>query len=291
MRIVIFGQGSYIGTHFAQYILAKDAQTRIDVLDAQSDAYKTYDFAGADAVLHVAGIVHRRETAENRGLYMQVNCDLAAAVAARAKAQGVGQYVYLSSMSVYGTNGGRDVRITHDTPPAPENAYGKSKLAAEQALFALADERFCVACLRPPMVYGKGCPGNYMQLQKVAMSSPFFPKADNRRSMVHIDILCAFLALVVRERAGGLLFPQNAEYVNPADMVRRIAACHGRKVRLVGGLRPLLRALVGKVGVVTKVFGDLVYDQALSDAFGGREQVRTYEETIRRTEQGDAAGA
>ena len=106
----------------------------------------------------MAGIAHIKETKENAELYYKVNRDLAIETAKKAKAQGVKQFVFLSTMSVYGMETGV---ITKETIPHPKNNYGKSKLQAEEKILSLSDEDFKVCIIRPPMVYGEGCKGNY----------------------------------------------------------------------------------------------------------------------------------
>ena len=245
-------------------------------------AWDASAFLGCGCVIHVAGLAHRKEQPGDEALYDRVNHALALEVAEAAKAQGVKQFVFFSSMSVYGLTCGR---ITKHAQPAPNTHYGVSKWKAEQALARLADDAFHVAVLRPPMIYGRGCRGNYPRLSALAQSLPLFPRAQNERSMLYIDTLCAFVERLMESGEGGLYFPQNREYVSTCAMVREIAACHGRRMRLVPGLAALLGALAPRVGLVGKVFGTLTYDQSMSEAFRPEEEL-SFAETIRRTEVG-----
>ena len=278
-RILIAGAGSYIGMQLAAHLLQSEKEYEVRQLDVQQP-FEPSAFAGWDVVVHVAGIAHQKETAENAPLYQAVNCDLALKVARMAKAQGVGQFIFLSSMSVYGLTHGH---ITAQTQPAPTTHYGKSKWAAEQGLQQLADDSFRMAVLRPPMVYGRGCRGNYPRLSALAQSLPFFPKVKNQRSMVYIDTLCDCMQHLIEEGQGGLFFPQNREYVCTSQMVRQIARCHGKRVHLVPGFGWLTRWLAGRVSTVDKLFGNLTYDQALSASL---TEEKDFAETIRLTEVG-----
>lgn len=278
-RVLIAGAGSYIGMQLAAHLLQSEKEYEVQELDVQ----KTFDssaFSGWDVVVHVAGIAHQKETAENAPLYQAVNCDLALKVAHMARAQGVRQFIFLSSMSVYGLTHGH---ITAQTQPAPTTHYGKSKWAAEQGLQQLADETFRVAVLRPPMVYGRGCRGNYPRLSALAQSLSLFPKVQNQRSMVYIGTLCACIQRLMDEGQEGLFFPQNRDYVCTVQMVREIARCHGRRVRLVPGFGWLIRWMAGRISTVDKLFGDLTYDQALSAPVTDEID---FAETIRLTEVG-----
>lgn len=278
-RVLIAGAGSYIGMQLAAHLLRSEKEYEVRELDVQKP-FDSSAFSGWDVVVHVAGIAHQKETAENAPLYQAVNCDLALKVARMARAQGVRQFIFLSSMSVYGLTHGH---ITAQTQPAPVTHYGKSKWAAEQGLQQLADETFRVAVLRPPMVYGRGCRGNYPRLSALAQSLPLFPKVQNQRSMVYIGTLCACIQRLMDEGQEGLFFPQNRDYVCTSQMVREIARCRGKRVRLVPGFSWLIRWMAGRLSTVDKLFGDLTYDQALSAPVTDEMD---FAETIRLTEVG-----
>lgn len=255
-RILIAGVNSYIGVSFENHVRQWPEEYAVDTVDLIGDGWKQRSFFGYDAVFYVAGIAHRKETAENALLYYQVNRDLAAEFAKKAKADGVGQLVFMSSMSVYGMERGV---ITPETVPTPKTNYGKSKLEAENALNALRDDTFRVAVLRPPMVYGKDCRGNFQQLLHLVQSSPVFPVVRNRRSMISIENLCEFVRMIVDSGEDGLFFPQNREYINTTDMARHMARESGKRVffsRLAGlGVQ----ALIPFVGVARKAFSTLIY--------------------------------
>ena len=147
-KIIITGANSYIGTSFESYMKQFAEEYSVDTVDMIDGTWREKSFADYDVVFHVAGIAHRKETKENAELYYKVNRDLAIDVAAKAKADGVKQFVFLSSMSVYGMESGV---ITRDTVPLPKSNYGKSKLQAEEGIIPLADNSFAVAVIRPPM--------------------------------------------------------------------------------------------------------------------------------------------
>ena len=130
-------------------------------------------------------------------LYYRVNRDLAIEVAKKAKAEGVKQFVFMSSIIVYGDSSSNRRVITRETVPTPSNDYGRSKLQAEQGITPLESDSFKVVILRSPMVYGKGSKGNYSKLAKLAKKLSIFPDIDNERSMIHIDNLCEFVRLMI----------------------------------------------------------------------------------------------
>lgn len=286
-HILITGAGSFIGTQFSAYLGRFPESYTVDTLDMRDGTWKERSFAGYDAVYHVAGIAHSDGGKKrDEALYRAVNTDLAVQTAVKAKADGVRQFLFMSSVLVYGqsTSCKQHRIIGKDTPPAPYNCYGKSKLQAEEGIRPLADGAFRVAILRCPMVYGKGCRGNYGTLSRYAVRLPFFPQVGNRRSMLYIENLCAFVKVAIDREASGIFHPQNAEYVNTSELVRLIAACHGKKVRLTRAFNWMLALLGPFCGVVDKVFGDAAIDMELSRFEDNAYQAVSLGESIRRTE-------
>ena len=255
-HILIAGAGSYIGESFKEFLSQWQEQYMVDVIGTKGLDPKPEMFEGIDAIFCVAGIAHIKETSENRHLYFDVNRDLVVKIAKAAKAAGVKQFILLSSMSVYGLEVGR---ITKGMEPKPVTAYGESKLQADEEIKKIEDKNFIFTCLRPPMVYGKNCTGNYQALRKFALKSPIFPNYKNQRSMIYIGNLCEFVKACIDEKKSGLFFPQNAEYTNTSEMVKQIAEENGKRIRLTKAFNWAIKIV--QVDVVKKVFGSLTYEQ------------------------------
>lgn len=287
-RILITGANSYIGTSVEKYLTQWPEEYHVDTIDMKGGSWREKSFSGYDSVFHVAGIAHQdsgKITEERKQLYYKVNTNLTIETAKKAKAEGVGQFIFMSSIIVYGASAkmGDKKVITRDTVPSPAGAYGMSKLKAEEGILPLDEDSFRVCVLRPPMIYGPGCKGNYPMLVKAALKLPFFPDIQNERSMLFIDNLCAYVKAAVDGGSSGIHFPQNNEYVCTSQMVKEIAVAHGRKIRLTRVFNPLLRLMAGKVGVVDKVFGSLVYEPAASEK-GTAAEILSLKESIRITE-------
>ena len=286
-KVLITGANSYIGTSFENYVMqCHDYQ--IDTVDMIDNTWRDKSFSEYNSVFHVAGIAHSdtgRVSEERKQFYYQINTDLTIETAKKAKADGVGQFIFMSSAIVYGDSApiGKPKRITRDTPVAPANFYGDSKVQAENGLLKLADESFHVVILRPPMIYGKGSKGNYPQLSKFAQKLPLFPYIKNERSMLYIGNLTEFVKLMIDNNESGIFYPQNAEYVATSEMVQVIAQAHGKKIRLVKGTTVPLKAMSHVTGLVNKAFGNLSYDMSMSEY---KENYRkfSFEESIRQTE-------
>lgn len=259
-KILIAGEGSYIGESFRTY-MQQFANYKVDVFDSKSDCWRDMDFSQYDVVYDVAGIAHVKETDQNRDLYYKVNRDLAIDIAKKAKAEGIRQFIYLSSMSVYGLVEGR---IDKDTRLKPVNAYGKSKLEAEKLLWELRDDAFVVSIVRPPMVYGDGCKGNYQTLRKFALKYRFFTKYTNERSMLYIDNLSSAIRGIIHNSESGLYFPQDSDYVQTYEMVKGIATQEGKKFRSTRIFNPIIKLMSKRVNVFKKVFGTLTYEKDMN---------------------------
>lgn len=291
-KVLITGANSYIGTSFENWIKENETNICVDTLDMLTDAWKEADFSSYDAVFHVAGIAHAdvgKVSDEQKALYYKVNAGLTEECAKKAKAEGVKQFVFMSSIIVYGESAGigKERVITKDTPLTPANFYGDSKVKAEEAIRPLSDETFKVVILRPPMIYGKGSKGNYPLLSKMAKKLPFFPNVKNERSMLYIGNLCKLIACVIKREEEGIFYPQNKEYVNTGKMVKHIAKVNGKKISLTGFFNPMLK-LIGKIGgkpggLVNKAFGNMVYEKSMSQ-YDLEYRIYDLEESVRLTE-------
>ena len=259
-KILITGANSYIGTSFEKYIKEKYPNDyTVDTVDMTDASWREKSFAGYDSVFHVAGIAHIKESKENRNLFYKINRDLAIETAEKAKKEGARQFLYLSSLSVYGMESGV---INKNTVPMPQNSYGRSKLQAEERLLPMNSEDFRVMIIRPPMVYGKDCKGNFRTVVKIVKKSPVFPKVKNKRSMIYIDTLCAYVKEYVDNRSSGVAIPQNYEYMNTGEMAEAIAERLGKKLYLSSVLGVMVKMLCPFVSVANKAFGSLIYEES-----------------------------
>lgn len=259
---------------FEQYAKEHYAdEFEIDTVDMIDGTWRQTDFSQYDTVFHVAGIAHAdvgNVSEEVKAKYYAINTDLAIEACKKAKQEGVKQFVFMSSMIIYGDSApyGKTKRITKETEPAPANFYGDSKWQADKGVRKLADENYTVTVLRPPMIYGKGSKGNYPTLAKMAKKFPIFPDVENERSMLYIENLCEFLCQVMMRNEGGIFWPQNVEYTKTSEMVKQIAKTVGHKLIVTKALNwgvALAAHMPGKISdLANKAFGSLSYDKKMS---------------------------
>ena len=294
-RIQITGANSYIGESFKTYAEKYYGDNFfIDTVDTIDNNWKQQDFSSYDVVFHVAGIAHAdvgEVDEETKKKYYAVNTDLAIQVAEQAKAAGVRQFIFMSSMIIYGDAlpYGKKKVIDEFTLPAPANCYGDSKWQADKGVRKLADTDFHVAVLRPPMIYGPGSKGNYPILAKLARRLPVFPAVENQRSMLYIDNLCEFLCLLMLSKEGGIYFPQNEEYTNTsmlAKTINEVLHKHIYNIRFLNLAVLAASHMPGKISsLVNKAFGSSIYTQNISTYAGIEYHVRTLKESIEETER------
>lgn len=288
-KILITGAGSFVGTAVQRHLEKWPEQYNVKAVGTKDGEWKEMRFSSFDTVYHVAGLAHSdvgNVTDEVKAKYYAVNTDLAIDVAKKAKAEGVRQFIFMSSAIVYGDSApiGVEKIITKETDYNPANFYGDSKVQAEKGLIPLSDNAFKVVILRCPMIYGKGSKGNFPTLEKMAMKMPLFPKISNSRSMLYVGNLAEFVRLMIENEEEGVFWPCNREWSNTSELIRMIAACHGKKVVLVPSIGWVLKIMSHITGYVNKAFGNLAYEEHLGDY---KEEYRrfTLEQSIKETER------
>lgn len=262
-NVLITGKNSYIGKALENWLMKEPDKYKVETIDLKDNSWKNKDFSKYQVVFHVAAIVHKKEKVELKELYFKVNKELPIEVAKKAKKANVSQFIFMSTMAIYGEEGkiGQETVIRRDTKPNPNTFYGISKMEAEIEIKKMNDDKFKVLILRPPMVYGPNCPGNYARLEKVAINSPIFPMIENKRSMLHIDKLCQTIKGFIDEENQGLHFPQDDDYVNTSLMVKNIARKNGKTIYLSKFAGFIIILMGKKINLINKVFGNLIYEK------------------------------
>jgi UDP-N-acetyl-alpha-D-quinovosamine dehydrogenase len=235
-----------------------------DLVDAQ---WPDGVFADTDAVVHTAAIT-RWDPSSSAPRLFAVNAEAAAGVACQAARAGVKRFVFLSSIKVNGeaTTPGRPFSA-HDAP-APEDAYGQSKLQAELGLRALADATgLDLVIIRPSLVYGPGVGGNFAQLVRWVRRGLPLPlgAVDNKRTLVALPNLIDLITATLT-RAGAInqiLLAGDAEDLSTPELLKGIGAALGRPVRLLRVPPSVLSttaSLLGKHDMARKLLGSLQLD-------------------------------
>lgn len=284
-KILITGKNSYVGNSLEKWLSKWKDKYLVDKISLRTEDWKDIDFSIYDVIFHVAGIAHISTKHSMKELYYKINRDLTINVAKKAREEKVKQFIFMSSMIIYGESTLKQEKVIDlNTIPKPNNFYGDSKLQAEIGIKNLENKDFHVVILRPPMIYGKNSKGNYPKLSKLSQITPIFPDIENQRSMIHIDNLCEFIRLIIDNQERGVFFPQNKEYVKTSDMVKLIAEIHGKKIKLIKVFNPIINLIGPNIRSINKLFGTLIYKKEISE-YKIDYRIRSFRESIELTEK------
>ena len=285
-KVLITGANSFVGANFRKYSQYTDAD-EISLLDKKPEEI---EFERYDIVLHVAAIVHQTKKIPESE-YFRVNCELCLSVAERSKAAGIKQFIYLSTLKVYGEKNQYSQLRNEESECLPNDAYGKSKYAAEIGLQKMASTDFIVSIVRTPVVYGEGVKANMINLTRLIDKFSVLPfaKIENRRNFTFAGNLIGFIDKIIEKNAFGVFIAMDEKAVSTTELVRYISKHLGKKVFLFKLPRLCLRA--GQLfipDILDRLYGTeefenkktkekLNYSPAFSTDEGIKEMVLFYE--------------
>ena len=223
-NILITGSSGFIGSSFINnYHTIHD----IDTFSLLNDSIHDIIFNNTDVVLHCAALVHQKKEHSSHK-YEEINTKYPFDLAKEAKKNGVKQFVFISTIAVFGD---KIEKIDEKSKFRPVTPYGKSKLDAEKQLLKLKDKNFMVSIIRPPMVYGKEAPGNIAFLKKLVRWVPIIPlgEINNKRSFVYIENLCHLLNQVIIQEKSGIFFASDDKAISTSNLIKLIANSMGKK--------------------------------------------------------------
>ena len=238
MKILITGAYGFVGTNLCRYLASRGHEcVALDIPEIKRDdvPYKVFyswdeldsiDWAGIDAVVHLAGKAHDLKNVSDPQSYFDINVGLTEKIFNAANGK-VPRFIYFSSSKA----------ADADTP------YGKSKLAAEQFLAGRA------IVLRPAMIHGPGNKGNLNLLWGIARRSSPWPLAafENKRSFTSIGNICAAVEALCERGENGIYPIADDEMLSTNRLIELMAEVCGRRPRLWRLPKGLMR-LAAKVG-------------------------------------------
>jgi len=272
-RVGIVGATSYLGrrlierlTDASQLDLVLFSRNTQPIADRPVYALERFEdrFADLDCVIHLAAITDSRVSEPE---IRSVNVDLASTVAEAAAQAGVPRFVFLSSLGVHGKSA--PVPVTPEAPFRPENAYARSKVAAEALLANLtARNGFEVVTLRPPMIYGPRGNNSFAKLAQLVKTGVPLPLARARgcRSFCSIEnAVSATLHSALSKEVAPVLIPADPEDFDTVGLVNemaRVMECDARLWPLPRACLAIPLGMVGRGEMVTSLFDPLQVDRA-----------------------------
>lgn len=271
-RILVTGAAGYIGRNLCSHLLKNGYEVTGSLLNqkeaellpegvkpvvtgaisGKTDWSKALE--GVDGVVHLAAIVHQKETQdkETEDLFRKTNTDATAALAKKALEKKVRSFVFLSTVAVYGVNKTTEP-LTINSPINPITYYGKSKWEAEKkltALFEKADSSLTI--FRPTMVYGPKAPGNFSRLSKlIKMGIPLpFGSLNNQRHLLYIGRLVELIIDGFENTTPGVVvkFASDSNAISTKELILLASEWERKNARLFPVPPIILRCLFSLIG-------------------------------------------
>lgn len=274
-RVLVTGASGFIGPHVVARLRAEGYPVRVTQRRAApvadgverivtGDLAEPIDWrpalAGVSHVVHLAGLAHAGPGLDE-ALYQRINKQATLELAQAARLAGVARFVYLSSIKAQ-IGDVDSATLSESDEPKPGDAYGRSKLAAEQGLAALDLDW---VSLRPVLVYGPGMKANMAALLKLAQSPLPLPLGGLKalRSLVAVENLTEAIAFALTPAcpARRSFIVADPEPVSVAEMITAMRQGLGREPGLVAvpaGLLRLAAQILGKGDAFAKLSGGLV---------------------------------
>lgn len=259
-KLLITGSNGFVGNYFINKYKGK---YDIKAFSFLKDDINSLDCSDIDVVFHLSALVHQMGGASCEE-YERVNVTQTLQLAKKAKESGVKQFVFMSTVKVYGEE--TDSKYSENSICNPEDEYGKSKLKAELELTKLEDESFKVSIIRTPIVYGYGVKANIKSLVNLVNKVPILPfgNIQNKRSMVYIGNLCHLIDVVIEEQQNGIFLASDDEPLGTSRLIELIAKNLDKKVYLIK--IPFFETLlkVAKPSFHKRLYGSLEVDNSIT---------------------------
>ena len=231
MHILLTGSNGFIGSYFVKHYAQKYT---IQIFSFLRDNIEDLHLNDIDVVVHLSALVHQMG-GTSADEYKRINVEQSLSLAQKAKISGVKQFVFMSTIKVYG----EESQIAYDelSTCLPQDEYGKSKLRAERELQKLEGENFKVSIIRTPIVYGHGVKANIKNLIRLVDKIFILPfgSIDNRRTMVYVGNLCAFLDAIIQMQREGIFLAGDDTSLSTTHLIELIAIAKKKKILLLHG--------------------------------------------------------
>jgi nucleoside-diphosphate-sugar epimerase len=311
MKVFITGATGFVGRALVSELVSSDVevvatvrnitaelpervrQIVFDDLSQLSEINSLIDIlSDVEIVIHTAARAHvmRDSISDPLNEYRKMNVTATKELARQAAEAGVKRFIFVSSVKVNGELTSHNQMFSETDEPQPVDEYGLSKLEAEQALIDMRKvSPMKVVIIRSPLVYGPGVKANFANVIKSinkGWSLPF-GRVHNKRSMIAIDNLIAFIKLCMSHPAAAneLFLIADKEDISTTALLKNIAKAYGVKsillpipVALMSGLAKLL----GKQDLADRLFGNLQIDTSKARRILNWSPVITMDEQLEK---------
>lgn len=267
MRVAVTGATGFVGGHLTDYLVSRGievipfSRTANCVKDVQCIVMNYSDsvmmqmqLQGVDVVVHLGGLAHKLDGLHNLNDYIEANVDSTLALAKLSREALVKRFIYVSSIAVNGGDTDGRKPFSEDDSPMPVNLYGQSKLMAEDGIkIIFKDSSTDFVILRPPLIYGADCPGNFKELLILSSCMRILPfgALNCRKSMLSVQnfVDAVFHSLHSSEVANQIFIVSDSETLPLNKMIDILMTeFHGSKAINL----PLSSAILG---ILAKIVG------------------------------------
>jgi nucleoside-diphosphate-sugar epimerase len=257
-KILITGANSFLGMNYIRLSKFKDVE-EVSLLERNPD---DVNFSSYTNIIHLAAIVHQSKKIPEKK-YFQINRDLCLKVAGNAKKAGVENFIFLSTVKVYGKSSTNFEPLNEDSPCNPVDPYGESKYQAEIGLKKLEDDKFKVSIIRTPLVYGDGVKANMYNILKLVDRFSILPfgKVNNKRSFTFVDNIVAYIDRIIEKKAYGTFIAMDENPLSTTELIKGISTSLGKKIYLFKVPEFLLKTF-GYIfpGIISRLYGSLEFN-------------------------------
>ena len=228
-KILLTGANSFVGKNYIASSQFNDIE-EVCLIERKID---DIEFSKYETIIHLAAIVHQSAKIPE-ATYYEVNRDLCIEVAKAAKIAGVKQFIFLSTMKVYGTYKKGQLPWNENSECFPDDSYGKSKLEAENILKEIEDDQFIVSIIRTPLVYGAGVKANMLNIIRLIDKISILPlgNTNNKRSFTAVENLVGYIDRIIELRSSGVFITMDEKPLSTTELARIIAKNMNKKVYL-----------------------------------------------------------
>lgn len=304
-NVLITGVTGFVGQHLASRILAdghynlRSTQRKDGQLDSYfnpvvCDIKPTTSWTDAlleiDCVIHVAGVAHVQTVGNEKALVQLFDVNLKGTLnlAKQAAEAGVKRFIFISSIGVHGIRNTRPFDVLDHVDPVED--YAISKFQAECGLWQIAnDTDMEIVIIRPPLVYGKGAPGNFGKLLRLANLNFPLPlgSIENKRSLVAVDNLADLIVTCIDHpnAANQTFLVSDDQDISTTELLRMMIKAAGHFPMLLPFPPSLLKAfarLIGKQELVERFCSSLQVDIEHTKTTLGWQPVITVQDAIKK---------
>jgi nucleoside-diphosphate-sugar epimerase len=257
MNILITGIHGFVGSNLVSYLKDKHTIFGLDIVAPTKDGVKkTFAWKDLendhtsssaeegklphfDIVIHLAGKAHDTKNEAKADVYFAVNTELTKKIYDYALSHDVKKFIFFSSVKAAADSVENEI-LTEDVIPSPKGPYGESKIAAENYILSLEEQRektgMSTYIMRPSMIHGPGNKGNLNLLYNVVSKGIPWPLGayENKRSFTSIDNLCFVIEkLIAMPVENGIYHISDDEALSTNELIKIICKALGKKANIL----------------------------------------------------------